>query len=158
MGTTACTQIFGSGLISADTCSFTKPRSICFSTREPRRGSNPYPVMLVHPASFNFSSVSLALMIFNNSVMSLSDNFEARDSSISAKSRTFHSAVDRIALPSDGIDEDETATANIARDGLARYVATFASIPSGKLAMHSPHSRPAFLRLLLPHCTNGMVM
>jgi hypothetical protein len=68
-------------------------------------GSNPLPVILIHPANFNLLSVYFALIHCNTAPISSSDNLAAKTLSIVSKSNTSQLLDDMIALVvADGFD------------------------------------------------------
>ena len=167
MGRTDSRLNFGSGSIFGSSCWPTMLRSICSRVVDPRSGSNPLPVILTQPASFNMRRVSLALMHVKSAPISASVSFFAKLFSTSSKSRDIlppsspSSRDDTIALlVVDGCrcqllfsqDEDGVVidVANNARDGGDKYLATFTSSASGKSHIYKPATEGAavLLRLL----------
>lgn len=108
-----------------------------------RNGLSPCPSILVHPHNFNFLSTSCALIHFKTALISSSVSLFASSFSTSSKSSVSHCDADTMAvLLGDGrciessfFQEEEgalKATANIAFDGVDKYVDTSTMKPTGK--------------------------
>mmetsp|Transcript_31085 Transcript_31085/g.66179 ORF Transcript_31085/g.66179 Transcript_31085/m.66179 type:complete len:214 (-) Transcript_31085:89-730(-) len=167
IGRTASSDMRGSGEIAGLSCKPTRLTSICLRTLEPRRGSNPWPVMFTQPVNFRVSRLVAAWTQASAAPTSSSDSLPARARPTSAKSSVDHISSRSLRSPSgagfsdrmawhagDGDScrcgpsrseksrqEDEgaaIAAANSARDGLGRNEAATARASSGISLMWKP--------------------
>ena len=98
MGMTISRESKNSWILSGSLYFFCKLRSNSCNALDPVKGIKQRPVIVTHPASFNFLSVCFASMHCNTAPKSSSFNFAAKDVSISSKSSVSHCVVDIMAL------------------------------------------------------------